>query len=65
MVDIQSPTTENRRGRKKKEQRTKKRTKKETTAAKYNGLPYWAAIDIDLYDFREYRRNSVLRSVKW
>jgi len=37
MVDIQS--AENRRG---------KRRKKETTAAnaKYNGLPYWAAINI-------------------
>jgi len=31
MVDIQSATAENRRGKKK---------KKETTAAKYNGLPY-------------------------
>jgi len=30
---------ENRRGEKK-----KKKKKKETTAAKYNGLPYWAAI---------------------
>jgi len=37
MVDFQSPTSENKRGR-------KKRRKKETTAAKYNGLPYWAAI---------------------
>jgi len=37
MVDIESPTTENRRGK-------KRRKKKETTAAKYNGLPYGAAI---------------------
>jgi len=36
MVDIQSPTAENRRGKK----------KEETTAAKYNGLPYWVAIII-------------------
>jgi len=35
MVDIQSATAENRRGKKKKEQ---------TTAAEYNGLPYWAAM---------------------
>jgi len=35
MVNIQSLTAENRRG--KKERRKKK---KETTAAKYNGLPY-------------------------
>ena len=33
MVDIQYPTAENRRGK-----------KEETTAAKYNGLPYWTAI---------------------
>ena len=32
MVDIQSPTSENRRGKR----------RKETSAAKYNGLPYWA-----------------------
>jgi len=36
MVDIQSATAENRRG--KIERRKKK--KEETTAAKYNGLPY-------------------------
>jgi len=36
MVDIQSPTAENRRGEKKKE---KEERKKETTATKYNGLP--------------------------
>jgi len=35
MVDIQSATAENRRG--------KTRKKIETTVAKYNGLPYWAA----------------------
>jgi len=35
MVDIQSATAENRR---------RKNKKIETTAAKYNGLPYWAAI---------------------
>jgi len=35
MVDIQSATAEDRRGKKEQE---------ETTAAKYNGLPYWAAI---------------------
>jgi len=34
MVDIQSATGDNRR----------RKTKTETTAAKYNGLPYWAAI---------------------
>jgi len=33
-VDIESVTAENRREKK----------KKETTAAKYNGLPYWAAM---------------------
>jgi len=33
IVDIQSATAKNRRGKK----------KEETTAAKYNGLPYWAA----------------------
>jgi len=37
---IQSPTAENRRGKKKKEERNTE----ETTAAKYNGVPYWAAI---------------------
>jgi len=36
MVHIQSPTAENRRGKKKKES---KKRKIETTAAKYNGLP--------------------------
>ena len=36
MVDIQSATAENRRKKKKK--------KKEATVAKYNGLPFWAAI---------------------
>jgi len=34
MVDIQSATAENRRGKK------KKKKKEVTTAAKYNGLPY-------------------------
>jgi len=34
MVDIQSPTTEIRRGNKKKEE-------EETTGQKYNGLPYY------------------------
>jgi len=33
MVDIQSPTAEIRRG--------KKRRRKETTGQKYNGLPYY------------------------
>jgi len=37
MVDIQSATAENRRGKKKKKG-------EKTTAAKYNGLPHWAAI---------------------
>jgi len=37
MVDIQSVTAENRRGK-------KERKKEETTVRKYNGLPYWAAI---------------------
>jgi len=36
MVDIQSPTTEIRRGKK---ERSKK--KKEPTGQKYNGLPYF------------------------
>jgi len=36
MVDIQSPTAENRRGRRK--------TKEETTAVIYNGLSYWVAM---------------------
>jgi len=36
MVDIQSPTAEIRRGKKKKDRR-----KKETTGQKYNGLPYY------------------------
>jgi len=36
MVDIQSPTAENRRGKKKK----KRRKKIETARQKYNGLPY-------------------------
>jgi len=40
MADIQSATAENMRG--KKEKKTRKEI--ETTAAKYNGLPYWAAI---------------------
>jgi len=40
MVDIQSATTENRRGKK----------EEETTAAKYNGLPYWEAINISEYN---------------
>jgi len=35
MVDIQSPTAEIRRGKKKKDR------KKETTGQKYNGLPYF------------------------
>jgi len=34
MVDIQSATTEN----------SQEKKKEETTAAKYNGLSYWAAI---------------------
>jgi len=42
MIDIQSATAENRRGKK------RKRKKEETTAAKYNGLPYWAAIKTDI-----------------
>jgi len=37
MVDIQSATSENRRGKKKKEERRKE---EKTTAAKYNDLPY-------------------------
>jgi len=42
MVDIQSPTAEIRRGKKKKEERKKKeRKKKETTGRKYNRLPYY------------------------
>jgi len=35
IVDIQSATVNNRRGKK----------NIDTTAAKYNGLPYWAAIN--------------------
>jgi len=37
MVDIQSPTAENRRGKKKKKKTKKKKIV--TTAAKHNGLP--------------------------
>jgi len=44
MVDIQSVTTENRRGE-------KERRKKETTAARYNGLSYWVAIIIGWLEF--------------
>jgi len=40
MVDVQSATADNKRGKKKKEERKKI----DTTAAKYCGLPYWAAI---------------------
>jgi len=40
MVDIESATAQNRRGKK------KKKKKVETTAAKYNGLPHWAAITL-------------------
>jgi len=39
MVDIQSPTTEIRRG--KKENKEERKKKKETTGQKYNGLPYY------------------------
>jgi len=42
MVDVQSLTADNRRGNKGK--RRRKKNKIETTAAKYNGLPYWAVI---------------------
>jgi len=38
MLDIESATAENRRGRK------RRKKEEETTAAKYNGLPHWAAI---------------------
>jgi len=41
MVDIQSATAENRRGKTKTDRRKKE---EKTTAAKYNGMPYWAAI---------------------
>jgi len=45
MVDIQSAMAENRREKKKERKKERRRIKKvETTAAKYNGLPYWAAI---------------------
>jgi len=37
MVDIQSPTAEIRRGKK----RRRKEGRKETTGQKYNGLPYY------------------------
>jgi len=40
MVDIQSATAENGRGKRNK----KKKKEEETTAGKYNGLPYWASI---------------------
>jgi len=40
MVDVQSATAENRRGKKKKERRRKKKKEEETTGQKYNGLPY-------------------------
>jgi len=38
---IQSATAENRRGKGKTDRRKKE---EKTTAAKYNGLPYWAVI---------------------
>jgi len=38
MVDIQSPTAEIRRGKKKE---GRKEGRKETTGQKYNGLPYY------------------------
>jgi len=41
MVDIQSATAENRRGKKKNE----RRMKEETTAAEYDCQPYWAAMN--------------------
>jgi len=44
VVDVQSPTAENRRGKKKKEEEEER--KKVTTAAKYNGLPIVTALDI-------------------
>jgi len=46
MVDSQSATAENRRG---------KKEEKETTAAKYNGLPYWATImaNVDVLDLQK------------
>jgi len=46
MVDIQSATAENRRGKK------KERRKIETTAAEYNGLSYWAVITKDGNEWR-------------
>jgi len=49
MVDIQSATAENRRGKK----------KKEATAAKYNGLPYWAAIKNYASVSPRWRRNDM------
>jgi len=48
MVDIRSATAraENRQRKKKKKERKKERKNKiETTDAKYNGLPYWTAIN--------------------
>jgi len=46
-VYIQSATAENREEKKKK----KNERKKEITAAKYNGLPYWAAIIVTVVRF--------------
>ena len=52
MIDIQSATAENRR------EKRKKKKKEEPTAAKYNGLPYWAAI-INLTAYAGYIEASV------
>jgi len=41
MVDIQSPTAEIRRGKKRRKKEKERKKKRETTGQKYNGLPYY------------------------
>jgi len=57
MVDIQSATAENLRIGEEKEQKKKE----ETTAAKDNGLPYWAAI-ISYYHLRYFQCATLFSS---
>ena len=59
MVDIQYSSAENRRGKKKEIERKKK----ETTAAKYNGLPYWAGITIEGQEQRREREEKRIRAI--
>jgi len=55
MVDVQSATTENRRGTK----------KIETTAAKYNGMPYWAAITSATTSLLHHPFNDLFSRTTW